>query len=316
VVERFGETDEPDLLHQVAHALSYQADLLRELGRDEESLIVSDTLIERFGTSDDEEVRERVVQSAFASSVRRAQLDRAEDWLATARRVSGWHAEPGTELARQLRGARISEGLALVNLQQWEDAHRVLSGVLDEIDPGEELGLDRLLVGMQFDARALVGLRRSSDAADMLHARLAALEEHGAEVPEDAACELLLQLAALEERSARFTAAARTYRVAAVRCSAASSPETRRRALGLGRKASMCLLRALRADEDTDSAEEDMVETARIIAQRPVTGSAVLAWRLRAVAAVASGMFRLGDAVDRLDELAQGVRRTLGRRLG
>jgi tetratricopeptide (TPR) repeat protein len=85
VVDRLGDTPEPELREQVARALYNQGGTLALLGRSEEAIEVYDELVDRFGNAT--ELREQVARALYNKGVALGLLGRTEEAIGVFKEV-------------------------------------------------------------------------------------------------------------------------------------------------------------------------------------------------------------------------------------
>ena len=112
VVERFGESDTPELQKQVAMALVNKGCRLGQLGETETEIAVYDEVVERFGDSDAPELQEQVAKALINKGVTWGQLGEVESEIAVySEVVERFGDSDAPELREQVAIALVYKGV-------------------------------------------------------------------------------------------------------------------------------------------------------------------------------------------------------------
>ena len=200
LMQRFGDSDDPELRVRVANALFNNGVALGSLDRNEAAVETYDELLRRFGESDDPELRLQVANALFNKGVALGSVDRNEAEIETydelLRRFGG---SDDPELRLQVANALFNKGATLGSLDRNEAAVETYDELLRRFGESDDPEL-RLQV-----ARALVNKGVTLGSLDRNEAEIETYDElvrrfGGSDDPE-----LRLQVArALFNRGARL----------------------------------------------------------------------------------------------------------------
>ena len=123
VVRRFGESDIPALLEQVAKALVNKGATLGTLNRHEETLATCDEMMRRFGESDTPALLEQVATALVNKGIVLGRTNRPEEALAAWDEVMRRFGESDTPaLLEQVAKALVNKGVVLGRTNRPEEA--------------------------------------------------------------------------------------------------------------------------------------------------------------------------------------------------
>ena len=112
VVERFGDSDAPELQEQVAKALFNKSVRWGQLGETDAEIALYDEVVERFGDSDTPELQEQVAKALVNKGVTRGQLGEADTAIAVYDEVvERFGDSDAPELQEQVAKALVNKGM-------------------------------------------------------------------------------------------------------------------------------------------------------------------------------------------------------------
>ena len=168
VLRRFGESETPAFLEQVAKALVNMGSTLIQLNRPEEALDTCDEVLRRFGDSEMPTLLEEVAKALVRKGFTLIQLNRLEEALDTCDEVLRRFGESETPaFLEQVAKALVNMGNTLIQLNRLEEALDTCDEVLRRFGDGETPTLSKpvvvALVNMGF---ILIQLNRLEEALD------------------------------------------------------------------------------------------------------------------------------------------------------
>ena len=166
VVSRFGESEAPALLEQVAVALVGKGVILDRLHRPEEALSACDEVVSRFGESGTPALLEQVAMALVKKGVTLGGLHRLEEALSACDEVVGRFGESETSaLLEQVAIALVYKWVTLGRLNRPEEALSACDEVVGRFGESETSALlEQVAIALVYKGAILGGLHRLEEA--------------------------------------------------------------------------------------------------------------------------------------------------------
>ena len=142
VVQRFGSSDQPELMKRVAWALVGKGFALSHLNRSEEEIAAYDEVVLRFGSSDQFELLEEVAGALVHKGLTLNILNRFEEGIAAYDQVvRRFASRDRPELLEHVARALLYKGSTLRQLERSEEAIAVYDEVVQRFGSSHQPGL-------------------------------------------------------------------------------------------------------------------------------------------------------------------------------